>query len=391
MTYALTPGVYREEVFLRPAGTLPTGVPGFAGFGQTAGGAPVLLHRAEDLAQQFTPAAGLGGFVADAVAGFFANGGARCYVVGAAPDANPTQAVKALEEAIAKFGPLADLDLVAAPDAMLLAPFDAAAPARRVQQALLAHCAAHGNRFSILDAPPGLDPADTGVELLLAWRLQLVAGAANPANGALYYPWVRSGDAAAPGGSRAVPPCGHVAGVYARSDRRVGVFKAPANEELTDVLDVEFPVDAATQDRLNPEGINCLRAFPGRGLRVWGARTLSSDAAWRYVNVRRLLLTLARWIDRNLSWASFEPNTPRLWNRITRELGNYLGTLFQQGALKGASATEAYYVKCDAETNPAEEREQGRVSTEIGLAPALPGEFIVVRILHREGVSSVSA
>jgi phage tail sheath protein FI len=180
-----------------------------------------------------------------------------------------------------------------------------------------------------------------------------------------------------------------VAGIFARSDARVGVSKAPANEELIGVLDLEFLIDAATQEGLNPEGINCLRAFPGRGLRVWGARTLSLDANWMYINVRRLVLTLARWIDRNMVWASFEANTPRLWNRIQRELSVYLSQLREAGALKGATAAEAFYVKCDSETNPADEREQGRVVTEIGLAPALPAEFIVVRIIHRPGAAKL--
>jgi phage tail sheath protein FI len=180
-----------------------------------------------------------------------------------------------------------------------------------------------------------------------------------------------------------------VAGIFARSDARVGVFKAPANEELIGVLDLEFLVDAATQERLNPEGINCLRAFPGRGLRVWGARTLSLDANWFYINVRRLVLTLVRWINRNMGWAAFEANTPRLWNRIQRELNVYLGQLWDVGALKGASAAEAFYVKCDSETNPADEREEGRVVTEIRLAPSSPAEFVVVRIIHRPGAAQL--
>jgi hypothetical protein len=380
-----SPGVYREDVFVRPAVALPTGVPGFVGFGATPGDAPVLLHRADDLAAGFTAAAGVPGYLADAVAGFFDNGGERCYVVGADAGGDREQALK---DAIANFGPLDDLDLVAVPDAMILA----ADAAQRVQQAAIAHCSEHGNRFAILDAPNGQDPHDPAIDVvavLTAWRRQLALGGQQLANAALYYPWLKVSATAAPGG-RPVPPCGHVAGIYARSDTRVGVFKAPANEELLSVLDLEFPIDAATQDGLNPEGINCLRAFPGRGLRVWGARTLSQDTDWRYINVRRLFLTLTRWIDRNLTWAAFEPNTPRLWLRIQRELNVYLAKLWQAGALKGASTAEAFYVKCDAETNPAEDREQGRVTTEIGLAAASPAEFIVVRIVHRVGSTELS-
>lgn len=375
------PGVYRQDVYVRPVPPLPTGVPAFVGLAKSAGG-PVLLFRAEDLAASLEPAAG--SYLADAVAGFFANGGVRCYAVGAKATGNGDQE-KSLKDALELLAPLADFDLVAVPDAITLAE-DAA---QRVQSAAIAHCDHHGNRFAILDAPGGKKPNDPdAMDGLKAWCRQLARDNAQPANAALYYPWVKV-PSVDTGNGRAVPPCGHVAGIFARSDARVGVFKAPANEELIGVLDLEFLIDAATQEGLNPEGINCLRAFPGRGLRVWGARTLSLDANWMYINVRRLVLTLARWIDRNMVWASFEANTPRLWNRIQRELSVYLSQLREAGALKGATAAEAFYVKCDSETNPADEREQGRVVTEIGLAPALPAEFIVVRIIHRPGAAKL--
>lgn len=368
------PGVYREDVYIRPIEPLPTGIPGFVGFGRMIDGGPVALSRAEDLAKSVAPDAD--SWLPDAVTGFFGNGGLRCYVMTAAGRND-----KELTAAIDRLGPLTDLDLVAVPDAFSL-PADAA---QRVQAAAIGHCSEHGNRFAILDAPR-IDPAD--VPALRAWRVAISA-AGQPANAALYYPWVKVASPDVAGG-KAVPPCGHVAGIFARSDARVGVFKAPANEELIGALDLEFQVDAAVQENLNPEGINCLRAFPSRGLRVWGARTLSADAAWLYVNTRRLVLTLARWIDANMAWAAFEPNTPRLWIRIQRELNVYLGQLFQDGAFKGASAQDAFFVKCDAETNPADVREQGMVTTEIGLAPAAPAEFVVVRIVHRPGAAQLS-
>lgn len=386
MTYAYkSPGVYREDVYVRPVAALPTGVPGFVGFGQAKGGTagPVLLHRAEELSERFEPPAD--SYLAVAVAGFFANGGVRCYVSGAPATGDREEALKG---ALDTLGPLTDLDLVAVPDAVTLPD----AGALRVQHAAIAHCSDHGNRFAILDAPGGMNPDDPATDVadeLKAWRRQLSLGDVQSANAALYYPWVKVASADAVG-CRSVPPCGHVAGIYARSDARVGVFKVPANEALFGVLDLEFPVDAGLQDELNPESINCLRALPGRGLRVWGARTLSLDANWRYISVRRVFLTLTRWIDRNLAWAAFESNSPRLWLRIQRELSVYLGRLWEVGALKGASAAEAFYVKCDAETNPKEEREQGRVMTEIGLATAAPAEFVVVRIVHRAGAAQTS-
>lgn len=379
-----SPGVYREEVFARPPTRLPTGVPGFVGCAKPSGGSPaytpVSLQSQEEFSARFAGASGVGGYLEDAVRGFFSNGGARCYVVPVEPaDLRESSLIRAFDA----LGPLTDLDLVAVPDAMLLEEH----AAQRVQYAALAHCGAHGNRFAILDAPGGKDPRDPtvdNVEKVAAWRYRFTTGAAQAADAALYYPWVKVPAADAVAG-RAVPPCGHIAGIFARSDARVGVFKAPANEVLMGVLDLEFPIDSAVQDRLNPQGVNCLRAFPGRGLRVWGARTLSMDADWRYINVRRLFLTLARWIERNLAWAPFEPNMPRLWIRVQRELAVYLEQLWRDGALKGASAAEAFYVKCDAETNPSDEREQGRVITEIGLAAAAPAEFVVVRISQRAG------
>jgi uncharacterized protein len=374
-----TPGVYREDVYIRPVAPLPTGIPGFVGFGRMIDGGPVALSRTEDLAKSVTPDAD--SWLPDVVTGFFGNGGVRCYVMTAA-----SRDEQGLTAAIDRLGPLTDLDLVAVPDAFRLAT-DAA---QRVQAAAIEHCTQHGNRFAILDAPR-VDPADASHPLapaMRAWR-GAISVAGQPANAALYYPWVKVASPDIAGG-KAVPPCGHVAGIFARSDARVGVFKAPANEELISAIDLEFQVDATVQETLNPEGINCLRAFPGRGLRVWGARTLSADAAWLYVNIRRLVLTLARWIDANMAWAAFEPNTPRLWIRIQRELNVYLGQLFQAGALKGASAQDAFFVKCDAETNPADAREQGMVMTEIGLAPAAPAEFVIVRIVHRPGAAQVS-
>jgi phage tail sheath protein FI len=161
------------------------------------------------------------------------------------------------------------------------------------------------------------------------------------------------------------------------------VFKAPANEEIRDAVNLEVLIDNSVQGELNTQGINCLRAFPGRGIRVWGARTLSRDSNWRYINVRRLFITIKRWIDLNMVWAAFEPNTPQLWVRIQRELSAYLTQLWRAGALKGETPEQAFYVKCDAETNPPEIREVGKVVTEIGFAPSSPAEFIFVRITHR--------
>ncbi len=380
-----TPGVYREEIFARTPVALPTGVAGFVGFGQTRSGAPEALNGVAELSSLWTPPSDGSTFVPAAVAGFFANGGVRCHVVGAGPSAGGADQ---LEKALGALGPVTELDLVAIPDAMTLAD-----PGDRLgtQKAAIAHCAGQGDRFAILDAPLQRDLAGDVATGLVAWRNSLVNGGVGAQGGSsnvvdsismasLYFPWVVPAGATQP-----VPPSGHVAGVYARSDGRIGPFKAPANEELAGVVSLDTDVDSLLQSELNPGGINCLRAMPGRGLRVFGARTLSYEPEWRYVNVRRLFITVLRWIERNLASASFEPNTPRLWVRIQRDLGVYLETLWRLGALKGASAAQAFFVKCDAETNPAEVRELGQVVTEVGLAAVSPSEFVVVRVTQRAG------
>ena len=366
MTIHQAPGLYREDVFPARRAALPTGVPAF--LGATSGGTvnrPVRLTLFSQFAAAFgAPVAGR--WLAAAVEGFFLNGGRECLVVPLAHGA-ATDPEDALADGLAALAPRQDLDLVCAPD--LLAGTPGIDQVQRMQSAILDHCGAQGDRFALLDARPGSSLSD-----VLAQRNGLESD-----NGALYYPWVRL-----PGGAL-VPPCGHVAGVVARCDLRTGVHKAPANEEIDGVVDLEANLTDADQALLNPVGVNALRAFPGRGIRVWGARTLSRQSAWTYVSVRRLFLTAARWIELNLAGTAFEPHDPRLWNRITRELTTYFEGLFRAGALKGRTASEAFFVKCDGETNPPEVRETGRVVTVIGLAPGLPNEFVVVRIIHGAG------
>jgi uncharacterized protein len=381
-----SPGVRREDVFLKPQLRLATGVSGFVGFVEPgAPNDPFPLRRKQELADNFSCPAD--GFLGDAVAAFFDNGGERCYVVGTAG-----RDAAALEAAIDALAPVNDLDLLAVPDAMALPmvmlPMVMVTPGvtpdrsatLRVQHYAVKHCAKQGDRLAILDALPG-----SSVDALLAQRDAILLDQAEPVSAALYYPWLETLE------GRPVPPSGAVAGIFARTDARSGVHKAPANQEVLGVRDLEIDVDAAIQDRLNPAGINCLRAFPGRGIRVWGARTISRDPSWRYVNVRRLVLTLRRWIAFNMAWAGFEPNGPRLWIRIDRELRGYLTQLWRAGALSGETADAAFYVKCDSETNPPERRDGGEVVTEIGLAPNPPAEFVVIRVAQREGAADLLA
>jgi phage tail sheath protein FI len=365
------PGIYRQDVFPTPAPSFLTGVPVFLGRAGDGPPEPRMLTLWPQFEELFGP--GLDdGYLADAVRGFFENDGLRCYVLRLDEAGSPADELRHGLEALRG---LEDVDLVCAPDIMrtddpAIDPDPLAVAA--LQRAVLDHCAGRGDRFAILDGAP------TRVE---EQRAQLSGD-----SGALYHPWIW---APGPGGPlRYVPPCGHVAGIYSRSDRAVGVHKAPANEVVEGASDLRADLGEHEVGLLHAQGINCLRALPGRGLRVWGARTLSDDPAWRYVNVRRVFLTLGRWIERFMAGLVHEPNDIRLWVRIMRDLTAYLDGQFQRGALKGRTADEAFFVKCDGETNPREVIDAGMVVTEVGLAPAAPAEFVVVRIIH--GASGVS-
>ncbi|MBB5830177.1 phage tail sheath family protein [Micromonospora carbonacea] len=243
---------------------------------------------------------------------------------------------------------------------------------KAAQLALISHCEQMGDRMALLDPPPELT-----AQQVRAWR-QDEAGY-DSRYAALYYPWVKVFD---PSTGRAVflPPSGHLAGLWSRNDTERGVHKAPANEVVRGVVDLQNNVTKGEQDLLNPIGVNCIRAFPGRGVRVWGARTLSSDPAWRYINVRRLFNYVEESILLGTQWVVFEPNDQRLWGTIRRNITAFLTEEWRRGALFGATAAEAFYVKCDQETNPPEVIDRGQVVCEIGICPVKPAEFVVFRL-----------
>jgi hypothetical protein len=259
---------------------------------------------------------------------------------------------------------------------------------REGQLEMLRHCEKMGDRFAILDSPPG-SQTGTGVNRIENWpgHLQL---SPNAKYGALYYPWIKQRASDSDGRELFIPPSGHVAGIYARSEQQQGIGKAPANEILRGVIELEFCLTDTEQDILNPRGVNCLRALPGRGLRVWGARTLSSELLWRYVNVRRVCLWIIKNILVNLQWTVFEPNDQRLWDRITTTLTLFFQDLLRQGALAGTAPEEAFFVKCNEETNTSEVVDRGWVITEIGFAPAYPAEFVMVTVKRTAESISVS-
>ncbi|MEU6977736.1 MULTISPECIES: phage tail sheath family protein [unclassified Streptomyces] len=267
-----------------------------------------------------------------------------------------------------------EITMVAVPD--LMSAYERgdidAEGVRTVQLAVIAHCEQMGDRVAVLDTPPGLS-----AQQVRRWRNDEAGYDSRHAT--LYYPWVRVFDPAA-GRNTTVPPSGHIAGVWARSDAERGVHKAPANEVIRGVVDLELKLSKGEQDLLNPIGVNCVRAFPGRGIRIWGARTLSSDPAWRYLNVRRLFNYLEESILLGTQWVVFEPNDDRLWSSIRRNVTAFLTEEWRRGALFGRTAAEAFYVKCDRDNNPQESIDQGRVICEVGVAPVKPAEFVVFRL-----------
>jgi phage tail sheath protein FI len=189
---------------------------------------------------------------------------------------------------------------------------------------------------------------------------------------------------------RLIPPGGHVAGIYARSDTERGVHKAPANETVRGVVDLEFQITKGEHDILNPRGVNVIRAFPGRGIRVWGARTLSSNTLWKYINVRRLFIFLEGSIEEGTQWVVFEPNDPKLWARVRAGLTEFLTRVWKDGALFGNTAEEAFFVKCDETTMTQADIDNGRLICIIGVAPVKPAEFVIFRIAQWRGGSSVT-
>ncbi len=206
---------------------------------------------------------------------------------------------------------------------------------------------------------------------------------------AFYFPWIQVADPdpTIKNGKVFVPPSGAIAGIYARTDSERGVHKAPANESVRGALGLGWQVTRAQQEGLNPSGVNCIRNFYGSIL-VWGARTLAAnkgDEQWKYVNVRRFMNFLRESIEQNLRWVVFEPNDYGLWQRIVRTVSDFLLVQWRAGALFGETPKQAFFVRCDASTNPPELRELGQVVTEIGVAIVKPAEFVIFRIQQQTG------
>jgi phage tail sheath protein FI len=291
----------------------------------------------------------------------------------------------AARSGVAGFEAADDVTMVCVPDLMALYQANKIDKegVKAIQQAMLDHCTNMKDRFAVLDCLPGLNPQE-----VKDWVVN--EAGYDSKYGAVYYPWIKVANPLGNGAGVLVPPSGHMAGIYARSDTQRGVHKAPANEIVQGAIGLETQITKTEQDSLNPVGINCIRAFPGRGIRVWGARTLSSDASWRYINVRRLFNFVEKSIEVGTQWVVFEPNDMDLWERIKRDIRAFLVRVWRDGALFGATPDEAFYVKCDAELNPPSVRDAGQVIIEIGLAPVKPAEFVIFRISQWAGGGAVA-
>jgi phage tail sheath protein FI len=390
-TSYLSPGVYVEEVDrgTKPIEAVGTNTVGFLGesmMGPT--NQAVLITNWSQFVKTF------GDFtqsthLAHSIYGFFNNGGSRCFVVNVGSPGSLDIDVTVKDPA-AKEGEKAKTEKRGANSDTLYIGKDngpgarsglkcfeeideisiVAAPGQTspaVQDALLTHCESRKDRFAILDSP---ETMQGGVDKLVRPR--------DSKYGAYYFPWVQVYDPER--GNVFVPPSGHVAGIYARTDNERGVHKAPANEIVRGALGLKYNVSKGEQDILNPKGVNCIRLMQGGGIRVWGARTLSSDPSWRYINVRRLFIMVETSIERATQWVVFEPNDYKLWKRVTRTIASFLTLVWRNGALMGETPEKAFYVKCDEETNPPEVIDVGQLIVEIGLAPVKPAEFVIFRI-----------
>jgi phage tail sheath protein FI len=392
----LYPGIHIEEVSFRakPIAGVSTSVAGFAGptsrgptrgaslvtsfvdYERTFGGFEPLLFEGNS-----NP---VPSYMAYAVRGFFENGGRRLYVArvykpvsrgaapsGSIPDAAAYQGKASPGSAgtgLAALAEVPEIELVAVPGGSAL-PEGAV-----IAQVLIDHAEALRYRFAVLDSPPG-----TGIEEIRTWRKRFDAKSAG-----IYYPWLTIDDPAS-GHPISVPASGHVAGIYARVDQNRGVWKAPANEPVEGILGLESTGNRAQQEILNPEAINVIRDFGAKGNLLWGARTLSADPEWKYVNVRRYTAYLERSIDEGTQWAVFEPNDPKLWDNVRRTVEDFLYCQWKNGALQGNRPHDAFFVRCDRTTMTQGDIDNGLLICLIGAAILKPAEFVIFRISQRKG------
>jgi phage tail sheath protein FI len=380
MTEYLAPDVYIEEVSFRskPIEGVATSTTAFVGPTHTgpAGGGLDLLTSVADFERHYGGGADMvyadgtqtPNFVWHATRAFFENGGRRLYVARTSREDGLPPKTADFRAALEQLEQAPEPAIVAAPGATFGYDRDPQHDPEAKVRALLDH-AARMNRFAVIDCGDQQSAA-----AVTAMRASF-----DSAFGALYYPWVRVVDPNS-GRDTHLPPSGFVAGIYARVDLTRSVWKAPANETVVTATGLEREIPRSEQMPLNAAHVNCLRTFPGRGVVVVGARTLSSDPDWKYVNVRRLVLFLESSIERGLQWAVFEPNGDRLWAHVRRMVEDFLFSQWSAGALVGSKPEEAYFVRCDRTTMTQNDLDNGRLVCLVGVATVRPAEFVIFRI-----------
>ena len=397
------PGVYVEEV---PGGTRPFGRVGTSSLG-VVGVAPgkdapkdvvVPIDNWTQFVRTFVGDATEGTALSTAVYGFFSNGGTRAYVVNVGTGGSLTGTAKR-PTGLTLLEAVDDVAIVAAPGYTDPASYDA----------LITHCEheLRQDRVAILDTVEQVDDVNQLTEVGTVTAPAASGGgdaaSATPAGrglrppispggyAAAYFPWLIVNDPVS-GKQVTAPPSGHLAGVWARTDATRGVHKAPANTPIAGALGIVRPVSKGEQEVLNPAGINCIRFFPGEGLLVWGGRTLAAESSeFRYINVRRLTNMIKETVLKSTRWAVFEPNHHPLWAALRRDVTAFLTNVWRDGALVGETPQQAFFVKCDAETNPPEVRDAGRVVTLIGIAPVKPAEFVVFQLSQSADLAAVQS
>ncbi len=395
MVELLTPDVYVQEVAAgpRPIQAVGTRTAGFIGVAPKADanrGVATAINNWLQFTRTYTEANSASTPLSNAVFGFFQNGGSRCFVVN-------LRRGDGIAEGLVALAAEDEIAMVAAPGYTDVASYDA----------LLTSCEDLKDRVAILDGPLQVEDLGrlTKVITTVAARARAKAAAddkkaagdtppelpglrprpSDAGFGAFYFPGITIRDPLS-GELVDVFPSGHIAGIWARNDATRGVHKAPANEIIRGALNVTQRLTKDEQGVLNPVGVNCIRYFAREGIRVWGARTLADAASeWRYLNVRRLFNMIEESIAEATRWIVFEPNDRELWKSIRRDVGAFLTRVWLDGALMGRTADEAFFVKCDEETNPPEVIDAGMVVAIIGIAPVKPAEFVIFQISQHAG------
>lgn len=345
-----------------------TSTVGFIGETEKGPNTPTLITSWLEYERIFGGFLGAEKYLPDAVKGFFLNGGKRCHICRINSDSASSVCLSDFlgnsnqNKGLAGFESIEEISLIYSPNAQAITG---------LTEALITHCELMKNRFAIIDSLKGEKPTS-------------ITKPRSTSYAALYYPWINIAESPL----RLIPPGGHIAGIYARTDNQRGVHKAPANELVRGAISLEYAVTKSNQESLNPQGINCIRKIVGRGILIWGARTLSEDPEYKYINVCRLLMFLKQSIQKGTQWVVFEPNSEKTWATVTQLIANFLTQIWRGGALMGIKSQEAFFVKCDRETMTQNDLDQGRLIVLIGVAPLKPAEFMIFQIVQSVGKST---